>query len=220
MNKNFSIAIDGPAASGKSTVAKIISKRLNIEYIDTGAMYRALTLKVLNENIPFSNTSSIIKLTKNTIIDFKNNHIYLDGKKVDKEIRKNIINQHVSQIAKIGQVREELVKIQQNIARNKKVIMDGRDIGTVVLPNAKYKFFIWASLDERAKRRYLELKNKGEKNINLNQIKKEISMRDKIDSSRKVGPLIKSPDAYTIDTTDKSIDETVKEIINIIKEDN
>lgn len=220
MNKNFSIAIDGLAASGKSTVAKIISKRLNIEYIDTGAMYRALTLKVLNENIPFSNTSSIIKLTKNTIIDFKNNHIYLDGKKVDKEIRKNIINQHVSQIAKIGQVREELVKIQQNIARNKKVIMDGRDIGTVVLPNAKYKFFIWASLDERAKRRYLELKNKGEKNINLNQIKKEISMRDKIDSSRKVGPLIKSPDAYTIDTTDKSIDETVKEIINIIKEDN
>lgn len=220
MNNNFSVAIDGPAASGKSTMAKIISKRLNLEYIDTGAMYRALTLKVLKENISFSAISSIIQLSNNTIIDFQDNHIYLDGKKVDEEIRRNTINQKVSEIAKIGQVRKHMVKKQQDIAMRKNVIMDGRDIGSIVLPNAEYKFFIWASLEERAKRRYLELKEKGENNINLNQIKEEIRVRDKIDSTREVGPLIKSPDAYTIDTTDKTIEESVQEILDIIKEDN
>lgn len=220
MKNIFSVAIDGPAASGKSTMAKIISKKLNLEYIDTGAMYRALTLKVLNENISFSATPLIIQLSENTIIDFQDNHIYLDGKKVDKEIRRNIINQKVSEVAKIGQVRKHMVKKQQNIAMRKDVIMDGRDIGSIVLPNAEYKFFIWASLEERAKRRYLELKEKGEKDINLNQIKEEIKIRDEIDSTRKVGPLIKSPDAYTINTTEKTIEESVQEILDIIKEGN
>lgn len=220
MKKTFSIAIDGPAASGKSTMAKIISKKLKLEYIDTGAMYRALTLKVINENINFSDTSSIVNLLKNTEIDFHDNHIYLDNKKVDKQIRKNIINQNVSNIAKIDEVRYIMVKKQQNIAKEKSVIMDGRDIGTVVLPNAKYKFFVLASIEERSKRRYLELKEKGEKNVSLEQVKEELEMRDKIDSTRDVGPLTKSPNAYTIDTTNKTIDDSVKEILDIIEGDN
>ncbi len=220
MKNKFSIAIDGPAASGKSTMAKIISKKLGLEYIDTGAMYRALTLKVLNKNIDFSNISSIVNLLENTEIDFSNNHIYLDNKKVDKQIRKNIINQNVSKIAKIRQVRDIMVKKQQNISKEKNVIMDGRDIGTVVLPNAEYKFFVLASIEERAKRRHLELIKKGEKNVSFEQIKEEIAIRDKIDSNREVGPLLKSPDAYEIDTTNKTIDESVKEILNIIEGDN
>ncbi len=217
MSENISIAIDGPAGSGKSTIAKIISKKLEFEYIDTGAMYRALTLKVLNENIDCEDVSSIVKLFKKTDIDFKCNHIFLDGIKVDKQIRKNFINQNVSMIAKIEKVRKIMVEKQKNIAKNKNIVMDGRDIGTVVLPNAEYKFFITASIEERAKRRYLELKKKGEKNINIDQIKEEIQMRDKIDSTRKVGPLLKSPDAHIVDTTEKSIDETVEEVLDIIE---
>ncbi len=220
MNKNFSIAIDGPAASGKSTMAKIISNKLKLEYIDTGAMYRALTLKVINENISFTDISSIVHLLDNTRIDFQDNHIYLDGQNVDKQIRKNIINQNVSEIAKIEQVRNQMVKKQQRIAMKKNVIMDGRDIGTVVLPNAEYKFFISASVEERSRRRYLELKEKGEENIVFEQVKKEIEMRDRIDSTREVGPLLKSTDAYTVDTTGKTIDESVKEILDIVEGDN
>ncbi|HLR34395.1 MAG TPA: (d)CMP kinase [Tissierellales bacterium] len=220
MKNKFSIAIDGPAASGKSTMAKIISKKLGLEYIDTGAMYRALTLKVISENIDFSNIPSIVSLLENTKIDFSNNHIYLDNEKVDKQIRKNIINQNVSNISKIKQVRSIMVKKQQDIAKEKNVIMDGRDIGTIVLPNAEYKFFVLASIEERAKRRHLELIKKGEKSVSFEQVKEEIAIRDKIDSNREVGPLLKSPDAYEIDTTNKTIDESVKKILNIIEGDN
>lgn len=215
--KNITIAIDGPAGAGKSTIAKKIAERLSFEYIDTGSMYRALTLKVLKLKLNPESEKDVIDIMKDTDIDFKNNHIYLDGENVDKEIRENIINKNVSYIAKIKEIRESMVIIQRQLALTKSVIMDGRDIGTVVLPNADYKFFITASVDERSKRRYKELLEKGEMEISFEQIKNEIITRDKIDSTRKNSPLIQSEDAYLLDTTNKTIDESVNEIISIVK---
>ena len=176
--ENISIAIDGPAGSGKSTVAKKVSEILKIEYIDTGAMYRALTLKVLNLKLNPKSAQDVISTFEISSIDFKNNQIFLDGINVDKEIRNNIINQNVSYIAIIKEVREGMVVLQQNLAKTKSVIMDGRDIGTVVLPKADYKFFITASVEERGRRRYDELIAKGEKNISLEEIEKEIINRE------------------------------------------
>lgn len=216
-SKKISIAIDGPSAAGKSTIAKKVAKDLSIEYIDTGAMYRALTLKILKLGIDPTKESDVIMAMKDTTIDFKNNHIYLDNINVDKEIRENIINNNVSNIAKIKEVRDGMVKIQQELGQEKSVVMDGRDIATVVLPHADFKFFITASLDERASRRYNELVQKENKSITLEEIKNEIENRDKIDSSRDISPLIKSIDAYELDTTDKSIEECVSKIISIIK---
>lgn len=213
---NITIAIDGPAGAGKSTVAKKVANKLSIEYIDTGSMYRALTYKVLKNGLNPKSKEDVISLIENTSIDFKNNHIFLDGINVDKEIRDNIINNNVSYIAIIKEVREAMVKLQQNMAKTKSVIMDGRDIGTVVLPDASYKFFITASVEERANRRFKELKEKGELSITLDQIKKEILERDKIDSTRKISPLIQGKDSIVIDTTYKTIEECVEEIIFII----
>lgn len=215
--KNISIAIDGPAGSGKSTVAKIISEILKIEYIDTGAMYRALTLKVLDLKLDPKSAKDVISTFEKSSIDFNNNHIYLDGVNVDKEIRNNIINQNVSYIAIIKEVREGMVQVQQNLAKTKSVIMDGRDIGTVVLPSADYKFFITASVEERGRRRYEELIAKGEKNISLEAIQKEIENRDKIDSNREVSPLVQAEDAYLIDTTHMTIEEVVEKILSMVK---
>lgn len=217
LDKSISIAIDGPAGAGKSTIAKKIAEVLSIEYIDTGAMYRALTLKILNKGLDPKSKDDVISTLKTTYIDFKNNHIFLDGVKVDKEIRNNIINKNVSYIAKIREVREFMVKVQQSLAETKSIIMDGRDIGTVVLPNADYKFFLTASVEERGRRRYDELMEKGEKNISLKEIEDEIRNRDKIDSNREVSPLIQANDAYLIDTTYMTIDEVVGKIISMVK---
>lgn len=214
---NISIAIDGPAGAGKSTISKLVAKKLNIEYIDTGAMYRAFTLKLLEKKIDLTDEFKILEELKNTSIDFIDGHIYLDSKIVDKQIRDNIVSKNVSNIAKIKEVREGMIKLQRKIAEGKDIIMDGRDIGTVVLPNAKFKFFIIASIEERAKRRYKDLIKKEEKNISLEKVKKEIEKRDKIDSTRAIAPLKKSVDAIKIDTTNKSIDECVKLIVDIVK---
>lgn len=216
MNKNITIAIDGPAGAGKSTVAKKIAEILSFEYIDTGAMYRALTFKVLNLGLDPKSVDDVINTMKNTSIDFRNNHIYLDDVQIDKEIRENIINQNVSYVAKIKEVREGMVKIQRELAETKSVVMDGRDIATVVFPNADFKFFITASVEERANRRYKELIEKGEKDISYENIKKEIESRDKIDSTREIAPLIESKDAYRLDTTDKTIDQCIEEILSIV----
>ena len=217
LNNNLSIAIDGPAGSGKSTIAKKISKILNMEYIDTGAMYRALTLKVLNLGLDPKSPEEVISTLKASSIDFRDNHIYLDGINVDKEIRSNIINKNVSYIAKIREVREGMVIAQQNLANTKSVIMDGRDIGTVVLTNAEFKFLITASVEERGRRRYKELVEKGEKNISLEGIQKEIEYRDNIDSNRDTSPLIQAKDAHLLDTTYMTVEEVVTKIISIVK---
>ncbi|QIB26053.1 (d)CMP kinase [Caloranaerobacter azorensis] len=210
------IAIDGPAGAGKSTIAKIIAKKLNINYIDTGAMYRALTLKALKNNIDFNDKNSLISLLDETDIDYYNNHIYLDGKIVDNEIRNNEVSKNVSRVAKIKEIRIKLVEIQRKIASNKSVIMDGRDIGSYVLPNADFKFYVTASVDERSYRRYKELISKNVE-ISLEQVKEEIKQRDEIDKNREFSPLIKSEDAILIDTTRKTVEESVNEILNIIK---
>ncbi|WP_026895052.1 (d)CMP kinase [Clostridiisalibacter paucivorans] len=214
---NIVIAIDGPAGSGKSTIAKLLAKKLNIEYIDTGAMYRAITLKFLSNNIDLSDKEKVLQILENTKIDFKDKHIFLDDKIVDNEIRKNYISKNVSAIAKIKEVRLKLVKIQRFIAINKSIVMDGRDVGSYVLPNANYKFYITASPEERGLRRYKELKEKKE-NVILNKIIEEIKNRDRIDSTRAFSPLIKSDDAIIIDTTNKSIEIVLKEVIDHIKE--
>ena len=216
ISKNISLAIDGPAGAGKSTIAKKTAEILSFEYIDTGAMYRALTLKVLQENLDPQCEEDVINIMKQTTIDFINNHIYLDGVQVDKEIRSNVINRNVSYIARFKEVRSGMVEIQRKLALTKSVIMDGRDITTVVLPNADYKFFITASVDERSRRRYKELLEKGEKLISLEQVKEEIIDRDKLDSTREISPLKQSEDAYLLDTTNKTIDECVDEIISIV----
>lgn len=213
--KNLTIAVDGPAGSGKSTISKKIAKKLNIVYIDTGAMYRALTLKILRNNISLYDKTELCKTLQNTSIDFRDNHIFLDGEKVDEEIRDNKISTNVSDVAKIKEVREKLVEIQRDIARNKSVIMDGRDIGSFVLPDANYKFYITASIEERGYRRYKELKEKGY-NANLNIIIDEIRERDRIDSTREFAPLVKCADAIEIDTTDKTIEEVVTEMLEIV----
>ncbi|WIF94715.1 (d)CMP kinase [Caminicella sporogenes] len=212
---NLSIAIDGPAGAGKSTIAKKIALLKNLVYIDTGAMYRAFTLKLINKNIPLDNYDLIKEVLKDTEIDIVDGKIYLDNVNVSSEIRKPIINKNVSQIASIPFVREFLVKLQRKIAENNNVIMDGRDIGTKVLPYAKYKFFLTASIEERAKRRYKELKEKGYK-CSLKDVIGEIANRDKMDSERKVDPLKKADDAILIDTTGKTIEEVINEILSMI----
>ena len=213
----YSIAVDGPAGAGKSTIAKKTSQVLEIEYIDTGAMYRALTLKVLRNKLDPQNPEQVISILSNTDIDFVKNHIYLDGESVDAEIRENTISNNVSYIATIKKVRDSMVLLQQKMAERKSVIMDGRDITTIVLPNADFKFYITASVEERSKRRYKELIDKGEKNITLENIMLDIKRRDEIDSNREVAPLIKTDDSYLLDTTYKTIDECVDIIISIVK---
>lgn len=216
---HFSIAIDGPAGAGKSTVAKIIADRLNIDYIDTGAMYRAFTFKLMKNKVDFTNRESVIKTLQLTSIDFKENHIYLDGNIVDNEIRDNEVSNNVSEIAKIKEVRERLVELQREMAKNKSTVMDGRDIGSNVLKDAKYKFFLIASVDERAARRYMDLKLKDE-SVTLDSIKRDIETRDKIDSTREISPLVKSEDAIELDTTNDSIEDTVLRILKMIDEKN
>lgn len=213
----FSVAVDGPAGAGKSTIANKVAKELNIEYIDTGAMYRALTLKVLREDKDPKNIDEVIQVLKNTSIDFENKHILLDGKAVDQEIRENSINRNVSFVSQYKEIREEMVLLQQKMAMSKSIIMDGRDIATVVLPNADYKFFITASVEERARRRYIELLEKGYRESTYEQVLNDIKMRDDIDSNREIAPLTIADDAYVLDTTNKTIDESVDIMVSIIK---
>ena len=213
------IAIDGPAGSGKSTIAKLIAKDIGLVYLDTGAMYRLVTLKALNEGIlgngKLSDLGKIKKLLDNLNIDIKENGFYLDDVDVSEEIRKPIISENVSDIAAIREVREKMVDLQRKFSKSKNVILDGRDIGTVVFPNADLKIFLGADAKERAKRRYKELVEKGE-NVEIEEIYDNILKRDKIDSTRKESPLKKAKDAVEVDTTFKSIKEVKNEILKMI----
>ncbi len=209
------IAIDGPAGAGKSTIAKRIAKELNFIYIDTGAMYRALTYQVLQSGISLQQEEKIVQLAKETDIMFENGNIYLNKKIVNKEVRSNNVSLYVSHIAQIPIVRELLVEMQKRIAANNNVVMDGRDIGTNVLPGATLKVFLTASVQERARRRYEELERNGTL-VNLDDIAEQIQLRDKMDAERSCSPLVKADDAITIDTTGLSIENVCKSIMNLL----
>jgi cytidylate kinase len=218
------IAIDGPAGSGKSTVSKLVAERLGYLYIDTGAMYRALTLKVMRKNTALDNEEEIIELSKNLDVkllpprEIKNAiHVMLNGEDVSEEIRKMEVTVNVKHVAKIGSVRKNLVKLQRRMAGEANgAVMEGRDIGTVVLPNAKYKFYVDASFDERVERRFVELRAKGHP-IMRQEVTEDLKQRDHTDKTRKAGPLKKAEDAVFIDTTDLSIDEVVDIIVGHAK---
>lgn len=211
---NYSIAIDGPAGAGKSTVAKLLAKKLKLTYIDTGAMYRALTLLAQRENAV--NTEDIISLANSCNIRIENDKIYIEDEDITNEIRSDIVSKNVSKIAKIPEIRRIMLKHQRKLAKNKAVVMDGRDIGTTVLPDAKYKFYLTADLKERALRRYKEMLRKGEK-TSLKQIEEDIAHRDLEDSSRVYSPLTVAPDAIVVDTTNMDIEEVVNILSNYIK---
>ena len=215
------IAIDGPAGSGKSTIARLIAKDKGFIYLDTGAMYRLVTLKALNKGILGNNDlnylEEIKKLLDNLNIDIKENGFYLDNVDVSEEIRKPIVSENVSDVAAIREVREKMVDLQRKFSESKNVILDGRDIGTVVFPNADLKIFLIADAKERAKRRYKELVEKGE-NVEIEEIYENILKRDKIDSTRKESPLKKAEDAIEVDTTSKNIEEVKNEILRMINE--
>lgn len=213
------IAIDGPAGSGKSTISKLVAKDLDLIYLDTGAMYRLVTLKalkmgILDENL--ENLDKINELLDNLEIDIREDGFYLDGVDVSEEIRKPIVSENVSKIAAIKEVRIKMVDLQRAFSKEKNVILDGRDIGTVVFPNADLKVFLVADARERANRRYKELTEKGE-NVSLEEIYQNILMRDKIDSTREEAPLKKAEDAVEVDTTSKNIDEVKEKILNLYK---
>lgn len=212
------VAIDGPAGAGKSTVSKIVATRLGYTYIDTGAMYRAVALKVLESKLPLTE-EAIIDAARDVEIDQQSvggvTKTFLDGRDVSTEIRTPEVSKIVSPVAKVGFVRQRLTELQRKMATRGGVLMDGRDIGTVVLPNADVKIFLTASVKERARRRFEELKAKGF-DVNLSEIEKDIATRDKIDSEREIAPLKQADDAVLIDSTDKSIDEVVAEIVKNI----
>lgn len=221
MNKRISIAIDGPAAAGKSTVAKIVAENLAYVYIDTGAMYRALTYKALRESVSLNDESDLISLLNDTSIELfpgeSGQKVLIDGVEVTNEIRTAEVTNQVSYASVHEQVRKEMVNRQQMFAKNGGVVMDGRDIGTHVLPDAEVKVFLLASVEERAQRRHAENLQKGF-DSDLEQLKEEIAARDKIDSEREVAPLKKADDAVVIDTTSLSIADVVEKIMGLALE--
>ena len=226
MKKNsLIIAIDGPAAVGKSTMGKLIARELGFLYIDTGAIYRAITWKVLKNNININNEEMISSMVSNTYITIERAnkkslndyyHIFVDGEDVTEEIRNPMIDQNVSQIARLPKIREQLIYLQRELAEKGNIVMEGRDIGSVILPKADIKLYFTASEEERIKRRYKELIDKGY-SVDYEEVKKQIVQRDEIDSKRKYAPLIKAKDAILIDSTEKSIEEVKDEILKIIK---
>ena len=218
MDNNIKIAIDGPTSAGKSTIAKLLAQKLKINYVDTGSMYRALTLKVLNNNIDPKSEKDVTSIADKTEIDYFENHIFLDGLCVDDKIRNELIDKNVSYVCQYRDVRKRLVSLQKEIASKSSVIMDGRDIGTVVLKDANYKFFLTASADVRAKRRYKEYLEKGLE-VNFEDIKNDLIRRDDYDSHREVDPLVKASDAIEVNTDDKNIEETVELMLSYINGD-
>lgn len=223
--KGLIIAIDGPAAVGKSTMGKLIARELGFLYIDTGAIYRAITWKVLQNNINVYDEDIISNLVSNICLTIERAnskslddyyHIFVDGEDVTEEIRNPRIDQNVSQIARLPKIRKQLIYLQRELAEKGNIVMEGRDIGSVILPQADIKFYFTATEEERIKRRYKELINNGY-SMDYKEVKKQIIQRDKIDSKRKYAPLIKAKDAILIDSTEKSIEEVKDNILKIIE---
>lgn len=210
------IAIDGPAGSGKTTVAKLVAERLGIEYLDTGAMYRAVGLYLNNLGVT-PEDSEISKFLKNLKIEYYKGFYYLNGKKISDEIRTPEAGMYASKYAANLEVRKFLTKMQQEICRKLNIVAEGRDIGTVVMPDANVKIFLTASPEVRAKRRYEELKAKNIE-VDYEELLKQIKERDKNDSTRQLAPLVKAQDAIEIDTSNLTIEEVTDKIITIVKE--
>ncbi|MDD9138869.1 (d)CMP kinase [Fructobacillus sp. CRL 2054] len=217
----FQVAIDGPASAGKSTIAKILANQLHYVYVDTGAMYRAITVAAKKAGLSYDDEAGITALLPGISIDFKPGtpvqRVFLNGEEVTEEIRSTEITNNVSLVSSYADVREDLVNKQREMTESNPVIMDGRDIGTTVLPNAQVKIFLIASVAERAERRYKENKAKG-MDVDLETLKKEIEERDYKDSHRAISPLVKAKDAIEVDTTGISIDGVVSKIKTIIEE--
>lgn len=214
------VAIDGPASSGKSTISKLIAKENHFVYLDTGAMYRVVTLAVLRNNIALDDYEAIENLVQNIEIRFSmkdgKQSVFMNGEDVTDEIRSVEVTKNVSAVSAIKEVRTRLVHLQQEIAENHSIIMDGRDIGTVVLPQAEIKIFLVASVEERAKRRFIENQEKGIE-ISYEELVEDIRRRDHIDSTRKESPLKKAEDAIEIDTTTMTIEDVVKTVTALIQ---
>ncbi len=210
------IAIDGPAGSGKSTVAKILAERLNYLYVDTGAMYRALTYQALKEKVDLENENILTSLSRQTKIILKEKEgglkVFVNGKEVTKAIREESVTNNAFYIARVPGVRTEMVKQQRKMAEKNNLVMEGRDIGTVVFPEAELKIYLDASSKERAKRRFLELKEKGVR-TNIKRIEEELRIRDEKDKTRKVAPLKIAEGAFVIDTTKMKIEDGVNLIL-------
>lgn len=220
MKKNFIVAIDGYAGSGKSTIAKEVAKRLGFFYLDTGAMYRAITYKIIKEKINYKNDKELAKILKNIKIDLKAEkgkmRIYLNSEDVTDKIREPKVERLVSPISAIKIVREKMVKLQRAIAHKKNIIAEGRDITSVVFPKADLKIFVDCELKERARRRFKEAKEKGYK-IGFREVLKNLIIRDKIDQEREYSPLRKTSDSIYLDTTNLSIEEEIDLVKSLIE---
>ncbi|MDY2960096.1 MAG: (d)CMP kinase [Hornefia sp.] len=216
MDNIVRIAIDGPSGAGKSTIAKAVAQKLGMEYVDTGAMYRAVGYKMKEKNVSSEDLEEVGKVLESTEIDFNDGIIYLDGKDVSGRIRTPEMSQIASVYSALPPVREKLLSVQRDIGHRKSVVMDGRDIGTNVFKDAQHKFFLTATAEERANRRFLELKAKGE-DVEYKSILEDIEARDYKDINRKLNPLRKAEDAIEVDSTNMTIEEVVKFILDRIK---
>lgn len=219
--KSIQIAIDGPSGAGKSTMAKLVSQKLGIMYLDTGAMYRALALKAIRQNIDTNDSEKVSELLSDFNISIKyekgSQKVILNGEDVSDKIRTDEVSMGASNVSAIPAVRKRLVELQQKMASNTSVVMDGRDIGTHVLPKADVKIFLTASVAQRALRRYNEQKDKGILKKSLEEIEKEIEIRDYNDSHRAASPLKQADDAVLLDTSNYTIEESVEKILEIIR---
>ena len=215
-NYHITVAVDGPAAAGKSTIAKRIAETLGFTYIDTGAMYRAFTYYVISKGIDPEDEAASVKVIDEVVIDLlPDGTVLLNDQDVTKIIREHLVSQNVSYIASYKDIRLALVEQQRRLANNKSVVMDGRDIGTYVLPNADVKIFLVANVHERAIRRHEENMEKGIPSV-LEEIEKDLIRRDQIDSGRNFAPLKQADDAYYLDSSDLTIEEVVKEAVEVI----
>ena len=212
------VAIDGPAGAGKSTVARKVAHILNIQYLDTGAMYRAFTFFVLQHHIELNDIDGIKELLDRFDIRFNDQRVFIGDREVTKEIRSDAVTENVSYISSLSAVRKKMVELQREIGENRSVVAEGRDIGTVVFPETKYKFYIDASIEERAKRRIGDTRNQS-KITDIREIQEKIRQRDEYDSTRDISPLAKAPDAHYIDTTHMTIDEVCNHIITHVNEE-
>lgn len=217
--KKIIIAIDGPAGAGKSTIAKKVAADLGYAYIDTGAMYRTVTLAFLRSGKPFTE-ETVTAMARSLSIDFKwqdgINRVFANGEEVTEAIRTLDVSQNVSKVSAVGGVREAMTAAQRSIGAQGGVVMDGRDIGTVVFPDAELKVFLTASVEERARRRYLELKEKGTA-VTMAELEQKIAQRDKLDANRKIAPLKCAEDAVFLDSTSLTIDQVTEKIIDLAK---